>query len=115
MDVDEAAAPTKAQKKAKKQKGENGEAVAPPAEGEKKKEKKEKKEKKKESGEVKELAGGLQIRDVKIGEGADAKKGANIKMRYIGKLTDGKIFDKNTNGKPVSRVYPGCWPFTHML
>lgn len=114
MDVDDEAPASlsKAEKKkAKKQKGENGEAVPAPApEGEKKekKEKKDKKEKKSEgapaaaSGELQELAGGLKYRDVKVGDGASAKNGANVKMRYIGKLTNGTVFDKNTNGKPFT-------------
>lgn len=106
---------TKAEKKAsKKQKGENG--VAIPKEGsvkeakeekkegkkEKKKEKEEKKKEGKAAGEVKELEGGLQIKDVKLGAGPGAQKGQSIKMRYIGKLTNGKVFDSNTKGKPVS-------------
>jgi len=116
MDIDEEIAGTeakltKAQKKAlKKQKGENGQAVtltSPESKGEKKKDKKENKEKAKEgaptsTGELQELPGGLQYRDVKIGEGANAKKGSSVKMRYIGKLTDGTIFDQNTKGKPFS-------------
>jgi len=112
MEVDEKPShPTKAEKKAaKKQKGENG--VAIPKEDpvketkvERKKEKKEKKEKKKEgkpTGEAKEVTGGIQVKDVKVGEGPGAQKGQSVKMRYIGKLTDGKIFDSNTKGKPVS-------------
>lgn len=111
MDVDDEAPATlsKAEKKkaAKKQKGENGEAVPTPAsEGEKKKEKKDKKEKKTEgaatSSELKEITGGLKYRDVKVGDGASAKHGSNVRMRYIGKLTNGEIFDKNTNGKPFT-------------
>jgi FK506-binding nuclear protein len=113
MDVDEKSLhPTKAEKKAaKKQKGENGVAIpkedsVKETKGEKKKEeKKEKKEKKKEgksAGEVKELEGGVQMKDVKVGNGPGAQKGQSVKMRYIGKLTDGKIFDSNTKGKPVS-------------
>jgi len=105
--------PTKADKKAaKKQKGENGMAI--PKEDhvkETKEEKKEgKKEKKKEkegkkkegkaAGEVKELEGGLQAKDVKVGNGPGAQKGQSVKMRYIGKLTNGKVFDSNTKGKP---------------
>lgn len=102
--------PTKAEKKAaKKQKGENGvvvpkeDSVKDPKE-EKKEEKKEKKEKKKEgkaAGEIKELEGGIKIKDVKAGSGPGAQKGQSVKMRYIGKLTDGKVFDSNTKGKPV--------------
>lgn len=116
MEVDEKPTHlTKAEKKAaKKQKGENGvpimkEDPVKEAKGEKKEEKKEgkkeKKEKKKEgkaTGEVKELGGGVQIKDVKVGDGPGAQKGQSIKMRYIGKLTNGEIFDSNTNGKPVS-------------
>ena len=113
MEVDEKPShPTKAEKKAaKKQKGENG--VAIPKEDpvketkeekkdEKKKEKKEKKKEGKAFGEVKELEGGVKVRDVKPGSGPGAQKGQSVKMRYIGKLTDGKIFDSNTKGKPVS-------------
>jgi len=103
--------PTKAEKKAaKKQKGENG--VAIPKEDsmkdtkeEKKEGKKEKKEKKKEgkaAGEVKELDGGVKIKDLKVGSGPGARKGQSVRMRYIGKLTDGTVFDSNTKGKPVS-------------
>lgn len=116
MEVDEKPAhPAKAEKKAaKKQKGENGVAVpkedpAKETKGEKKKEKKEKKEKKKEdkpAGEVKEVAGGVQVKDVKLGEGPGVQKGQSVKMRYIGKLTNGKIFDSNTKGKPVSPSSP---------
>ena len=115
MEVDEKQSPpTKAEKKAaKKQKGENGAAIpkddsVKETKGEKKKEEKEKKEKKekkkegKAAGEVKESQGGVQIKDVKVGSGPEAQKGQSVKMRYIGKLTDGKIFDSNTKGKPVS-------------
>lgn len=107
---------TKAEKKsAKKQKGENG--VAIPKEDpvkeikegkkeeqrkEKKKEKKEKKKDGKDAAEVKELEGGVKTKDVKVGSGPGAQKGQSVKMRYIGKLTDGKVFDSNTQGKPVS-------------
>ncbi|THH19960.1 hypothetical protein EW146_g1320 [Bondarzewia mesenterica] len=80
-----------------------------------KKEKKHKKEKKmadgKEGGEgggekstdvTKELAGGLKVKDVKLGTGPQAKRGQTVHMRYIGKLQNGKVFDSNTKGKPVS-------------
>lgn len=113
MDVDEKPPhPTKAEKKAaKKQKGENGvaipkdDAVKDTKEEKKKEEKKEKKEKKKEgkaAEAVKELDGGVKVKDVKAGSGPGAQKGQSVKMRYIGKLTDGKVFDSNTKGKPVS-------------
>jgi FK506-binding nuclear protein len=76
-------------------------------EEEKKEKRKEKKEKKKEKEgkvtvEVKELEGGVKVKDVKAGSGPGAQKGQSVKMRYIGKLTDGKVFDSNTQGKPVS-------------
>jgi len=104
-------------KKAKKQKGEDGKAIPVAVEekavepkGEKEEEKKtDKKEKKKQKaaeekkgGASKELAGGVKIRDVKIGDGKTAKNGAKVSMRYIGKLQNGKIFDQNTKSKPFS-------------
>lgn len=48
------------------------------------------------------VAGGLVIEDKKAGTGAAAKKGSKISMRYVGKLTSGKIFDQNTSGKPFA-------------
>ena len=48
------------------------------------------------------LANGLVIEDVKVGTGAPAKSGKKIGMRYIGRLTNGKVFDKNTSGKPFN-------------
>ncbi|KAF9195270.1 peptidylprolyl isomerase fpr4 [Haplosporangium sp. Z 767] len=48
------------------------------------------------------LANGLIIEDVKVGTGAAAKSGKKIGMRYIGRLTNGKVFDKNTSGKPFN-------------
>ena len=40
------------------------------------------------------------IEEQKVGEGEQAKSGKKVGMRYIGKLTNGKVFDKNTSGKP---------------
>ncbi|KAG0167281.1 peptidylprolyl isomerase fpr4 [Apophysomyces sp. BC1015] len=60
-----------------------------------------KKEDEKKSKVVK-LPNGLVIEDVKVGTGAAAKSGQRIGMRYIGKLTNGKVFDKNVSGKPFS-------------
>lgn len=37
------------------------------------------------------IAGGLEITDVKVGEGAAAKTGSKVGMRYIGKLENGKV------------------------
>ena len=36
---------------------------------------------------------GVKIDDKKLGTGPAAKKGSKVGMRYIGKLTDGKVFD----------------------
>ena len=120
---------SKSQKKklAKKLKAADGEAVPAPAsekkveetKEEKKKEKKkkdkaEKKEKpEQKDGEKKEkvgkkdertLEGGVKVRDAKVGTGKTAKKGDRVEMRYIGKFLDGKVFDKNTTGKPVGCI-----------
>ncbi len=48
----------------------------------------------------KTIQGGVIIDDRKIGEGAIAKKGDKIGVRYIGQIKDGKVFDSNTKGKP---------------
>ncbi|KAI7818950.1 hypothetical protein BC939DRAFT_495611 [Gamsiella multidivaricata] len=91
---------------AKKQKVAEEKAVPVKAKEEhrKKEEPKDKEEpKKKEEGKkdnIKTLPNGLIIEDVKVGNGARAKAGKKIGMRYIGRLTNGKVFDKNTSGKP---------------
>jgi FK506-binding nuclear protein len=100
---------SKAEKK-KKRKAENGAAVAvetPKEEAKKdgKKDSEAKKGKKEEAKdkktETKQLPGGLQYSDSKVGAGPAAKKGQTVEMRYIGKLTNGTVFDKNVKGKPV--------------
>ncbi|KAI0486054.1 hypothetical protein F4859DRAFT_502451 [Xylaria cf. heliscus] len=48
------------------------------------------------------VVGGVTIDDRKIGSGRVVKKGNRVEVRYIGKLTDGKIFDSNKKGKPFS-------------
>jgi FK506-binding nuclear protein len=108
--------------KKKKLKAEDGKAVSAEVSsvGEKSHEKEKKKKKKKSTEEVvaeekghpkkeqkaalavKIITGGVTIEDHKIGKGVTAKKGDTVKMRYIGKLTNGKEFDKNVGGKPVS-------------
>lgn len=109
-DVDvETIKPTKADKKSnKKLKAHDGKAVEAVAEA-KDEEKKVKKDKKKEEKKEKpaatptekEIAGGIKVLDTKIGTGPTAKKGSTVLMRYIGKLQNGKVFDKNVKGKPV--------------
>lgn len=46
------------------------------------------------------LLGGVVTEDRKTGTGATAKSGNKVGIRYIGKLKNGKVFDKNTSGKP---------------
>lgn len=48
------------------------------------------------------LEGGIVIEDRTVGDGPGAQKGARVGMRYIGKLKNGKVFDKNTSGKPFA-------------
>ncbi|KIY67178.1 hypothetical protein CYLTODRAFT_397665 [Cylindrobasidium torrendii FP15055 ss-10] len=99
VEVDETKLSKAEKKKAKKRKGEDGQAVAAEPAAEKKKEKAEEKPKK-EAPETKELAMGVKAKDTTVGKGPTAKKGKRVEMRYIGKLTNGKVFDSNTKGKP---------------
>ena len=109
MDTDEPKL-SKAEKKKlnKKLKAENGKLVATGEEQspakEEKKDKKAKKEKEGKKVKVVEKEGGLKLEDHKVGSGPQAKRGDRVSMRYIGKLTNGKEFDKNTGGKPVSNA-----------
>lgn len=47
---------------------------------------------------------GITIEDKTVGSGPAAKAGSKLKMRYVGKLLNGKQFDANTSGKPFSFV-----------
>ncbi|KAJ2743629.1 peptidylprolyl isomerase fpr3 [Coemansia sp. BCRC 34301] len=49
---------------------------------------------------AKTLPGGVIVETKTEGAGAPAKKGQRVGMYYIGKLTNGKVFDQNTKGKP---------------
>ncbi|KNZ72858.1 FK506-binding protein [Termitomyces sp. J132] len=105
---EEAEKPSKAEKK-KKQKTEVAQPADATPEAKKKKEKEPSKEKgtpndkeEKSKGIEKEIAGGIKILDAKVGTGPLAKKGNTVRVRYIGKLTNGKIFDKNVKGKPLA-------------
>jgi len=113
-------------KKKKKQKGDDGKAIEKPVEDNKLEEKEE--ETKKDKQEVadnkkskqkpteskkiveKEITGGIKLLDAKLGTGPMAKKGNTVRMRYIGKLQNGKVFDKNVSGKPVSHTLEFCRP-----
>ncbi|OZJ05900.1 hypothetical protein BZG36_01178 [Bifiguratus adelaidae] len=44
---------------------------------------------------------GLDIKDVKVGKGPKAKSGDSVKVHYVGRFTNGRIFDKSGN-KPFS-------------
>lgn len=112
LDADVSMTSTSAKKANKKLKGESGSAVpvnteaVPKANGEAKESKKEKKrkDKKKDKGDgkgdaevtsggegkaskpggtLKELNGGLKIKDVKVGTGKQAKAGNTVSMRYV--------------------------------
>lgn len=48
------------------------------------------------------LPSGLVLEDNKTGTGAAAKSGQRVQMRYIGRLSNGKIFDQNTKGAPFT-------------
>ena len=58
-----------------------------------------KKEEKKKPA-VKTLPGGVIVEDKTVGTGPVCKKGQKVGVRYIGKLKSGKVFDKNTSGRP---------------
>jgi FK506-binding nuclear protein len=61
-----------------------------------------KKEQTKTESKAKTLPSGLVIEDIKVGNGPRAKNGKKVSVRYIGKLTNGKIFDSNTKGSPFN-------------
>ncbi|EST05545.1 Peptidyl-prolyl cis-trans isomerase, FKBP-type, domain protein [Kalmanozyma brasiliensis GHG001] len=46
------------------------------------------------------LPSGLIIEEKSAGTGAPCKPGQKVGMRYVGKLTNGKVFDQCTSGKP---------------
>ncbi|KAJ2660549.1 peptidylprolyl isomerase fpr3 [Coemansia sp. RSA 1200] len=103
-DEEEKAVPVK-ELKIKKQAGKKKRKEAAAEEEESKasakKAKKEKEEKKAEPKTVTtKLQGGVIAEIKQEGTGAGVKKGARVGMHYIGKLTNGRVFDKNVKGKP---------------
>lgn len=89
-ELEQGPTPSKKDTKAKKDESKS----EPKAEKAKKEETKEKKFK------TSTLLGGVVTEDRKTGSGALAKSGNKVGIRYIGKLKNGKVFDKNTSGKP---------------
>ena len=62
---------------------------------------------------VKKTASGLIYKEIKVGEGAQAKPTDVVKVHYVGTLTDGKEFDSSVKrGQPVEfplgQIIP-CW------
>ena len=52
--------------------------------------------------EWKKLDSGLEVWDVKEGEGEAVKSGGTVTVHYTGWLTDGKQFDSSIGGKPIT-------------
>lgn len=95
---EEIAEPTKTKKQLKKERQEQQKKeLAEAAAQEKKESASDKKDKKFPT---KTLLGGVVTEDRKLGKGPGAKSGNKVGIRYIGKLKNGKVFDKNTSGKP---------------
>ncbi|MDP9233140.1 MAG: FKBP-type peptidyl-prolyl cis-trans isomerase [Actinomycetota bacterium] len=55
-------------------------------------------------GQTKIIPGGERVNDSKCGTGAEATRGSSIKVKYVGKLSSGKVFDSSAKhgGKPYS-------------
>ena len=57
---------------------------------------------------VKTIAQGVQVRELKAGNGATPKATDVVKVNYVGKTIEGKVFDqRNDATMPVSGVIPG--------
>jgi FKBP-type peptidyl-prolyl cis-trans isomerase len=50
---------------------------------------------------LKEIATGVKVRDLKEGTGEPCQQGAKVKINYTGWLTDGIVFDSNKDKPPV--------------
>ncbi len=53
------------------------------------------------------MPGFLKTKDIKIGEGAEARAGAWVKVHYTGRLGDGSIFD-SSRGRDVFEFQLGA-------
>ncbi|KAF8070555.1 hypothetical protein FPV67DRAFT_1487823 [Lyophyllum atratum] len=98
----DSAKPSKAEKKKQKKQKVEAATAAEALPETKKAEPKEKEQPPKSKAVEREIAGGIKVLDAKIGTGPMAKKGSTVRMRYIGKLTSGQVFDKNVKGKPFT-------------
>ena len=76
-------------------------AIAPQTQAQAKP-KDEKTEKKKEKPKVTTTKSGLKIEELKVGEGAEAKKGQTVTVNYRGTLEDGTVFDQSYGRDPFS-------------
>lgn len=88
-------------------------AVAPQAEAKPKTKKVKKPKASKENPKMTTTKSGLQIEELKIGEGAEAKAGQTVTVNYKGTLADGTMFDQSYGRGPFSfalgagQVIPG--------
>lgn len=58
-----------------------------------------KKQKQPETGKIQKLQGGLQVQDLKVGSGAEAKPGKKVQVYYEGRLkSNNKVFDSTKSG-----------------
>ena len=52
---------------------------------------------------VQALASGLQIQDLELGDGAEARPGSTVEVHYTGWLADGTVFDASRErGRPLA-------------
>ncbi|KAL7752652.1 peptidylprolyl isomerase fpr3 [Sorochytrium milnesiophthora] len=90
----------------KKQKNAKGDANAKEETKADKKQKQQPEQKQKQaaSPQTKKLSGGITAIDTHPGDqnSKSAKRGSKVSVRYIGKLTNGKIFDQNAKGAPFT-------------
>lgn len=86
-------------KKQDKQKMVNGKDAKP--DGKQKKNKPEQQQQQQNSQQQKRrtIEGGVQVEDLKVGNGTPAKAGRNVSVYYVGRLKNGKKFDETKQGE----------------